>query len=162
MKYATFTALCFGLLLALSGAMVAAEEPPVAPPDTVTPDTHDAVVEQPAGPQVIAYYFHGNRRCATCQKLEAYAQEAVTGEFADEIEQGLVEWRVVNFDEEANEHYLKDYGLFSQTVILSRIDGEKETEWKNLDRIWKLVGDKDAYVTYVRDELRAFLMPDEK
>ena len=27
--------------------------------------------------KIIAYYFHGTRRCATCKKLEAYSKEAI-------------------------------------------------------------------------------------
>lgn len=35
---------------------------------------------------VVAYDFHGNKRCSTCRKLEAYSEEAITGGFAAEPE----------------------------------------------------------------------------
>jgi hypothetical protein len=52
---------------------------------------------------------------------------------------------------------VKDYGLFTQSLILSRVVDGKEVEWKNLDQIWKLVGDKEQYLTYVTSETRNFL-----
>ena len=34
---------------------------------------------------IVAYYFHGNKRCSTCRKLEAYSRKAIEGGFADEL-----------------------------------------------------------------------------
>ena len=62
----------------------------------------------------------------------------------------------VNFDESANGHFVKDYGLHSQAVVLSARTGGKQVRWKNLDRIWKLVGDKGAFQAYITDEVRTF------
>ncbi len=146
-------------LVAVAAGLAAAETPAAAADSTQS----DSVAATPAiGPKIIATYFHGNRRCATCQKLEAYSQEAITTGFATEIENGLIEWRVVNFEEKENEHFATDYELFSQAVVLSRVDSGTQTEWKNLDKIWTLVGDKDKFLTYVRAETKAFLTPEPK
>ena len=40
---------------------------------------------------VIAYYLHGNFRCITCRTIEAYAEEAITKGFADELASGRLE-----------------------------------------------------------------------
>lgn len=104
--------------------------------------------------KIIVYYFHGTRRCPTCKKLEAYSQEAVQTGFADELKSGTIEWQVVNIEESPNEHFEKDYQLYTKSVILSRVENGKETAWKNLDKIWELVGDKEAFVKYVQDEVR--------
>ena len=68
-------------------------------------------------------------------------------------------WRVANFESEGNEHFAKDYQLYSQSLILSRRHDGKETEWKNLDEIWKLVGDREKFIAYVQDEVRKFADP---
>ncbi|MDF1543705.1 MAG: nitrophenyl compound nitroreductase subunit ArsF family protein [bacterium] len=112
--------------------------------------------------KVVAYYFHSNRRCATCMKLEEYTAEAITGLFADQIEQGQLEWQVVNFEEEGNEHIAKDYQLISQSVILSRVIDGEETDWVNLDQIWKLVGDKEKYTAYIQSSTEQFINNQEK
>ena len=107
--------------------------------------------------QMVVYYLHGNRRCATCKKLEAYSEEAVRTGFIQELEDSSVIWKVVNFEDEGNEHFAKDYQLYSQSLIISRIKDGKEINWKNLDKIWKLVGDKDEFITYVQDEIKKFI-----
>jgi hypothetical protein len=111
--------------------------------------------------KVVVYYLHGTRRCATCIKLESYSEEAVTAAFGPQLETGEMEWKTVNYDEEENTHFIEDYQLFTKSVILSRVTEGKETEWKNLDQIWKLVGDKEEFVSYVQMEVANFLVPDE-
>jgi hypothetical protein len=69
---------------------------------------------------------------------------------------------VVNFEEEGNEHYVKDYQLYTQSLILSRVRGGKEVEWKNLERIWKLVGHKEDFVAYVQAEVQGFMKQAEE
>jgi hypothetical protein len=106
---------------------------------------------------VIVYYFHGNRRCPTCRSIEGYSDETIEKEFAAEIKNGTVEWQVLNFEEKENEHFVKTYGLYVQSLILSRVVDGKEVAWKDLDKIWELVRDKDKFVAYVRDATRAFI-----
>ncbi len=107
--------------------------------------------------KVIAYYFHGNSRCATCRKLEAYTQEAIARDFVNALKDGELDWRVVNIDEPENEHFIQDYQLTTRSVVLvETIDG-KQKMWKNLNRIWDLVRNKTEFQQYIRDETKAFL-----
>jgi hypothetical protein len=107
--------------------------------------------------KVIAYYFHGNFRCSTCRTIEAYSQEAVQTGFSDALKSGLLEWKVVNVEEQANRHFIKDYQLYSKSLVLVKMQGDKQVEWKNLDRIWELVQDKPAFIKYVQDEISGYL-----
>jgi len=111
------------------------------------------------GPErgVVAYYFHGNKRCSTCRKLEAYTQEAIVGGFGSELEAGELEWRVVNVDEQANAHFVTDFELVTKSVVLVEYRDGEVVRWKNLKLVWQLVGDEDGFVRYVRDETRDFL-----
>ena len=121
--------------------------------------TIDTAAAEPIN-KVIVYYLHGHRRCAVCIKLEAYSKEAIETGFVDELETGDLEWRVVNYEDEANEHYVDTYQLYTKAVILSRIIDNEETDWKNLDKIWELVGDQAKFIEYVRSETKAFLSED--
>jgi hypothetical protein len=105
---------------------------------------------------VIAYYFHTTRRCPTCRKLEAYTKEAITSGFVRDLEDKRLAWRVVNVDLPDNEHYVRDYGLTTKSVVLVAVQDGKEERWKNLSRIWDLVGDKPAFINYVQGEIRGF------
>jgi len=110
--------------------------------------------------KIVAYYFHGTRRCPSCMKIEAYSQEAIQTGFAEDLKSGKMQWQVINTDESPNEHYLKDYQLYTKSLILSRVENGKEIKWKNLEKVWELLGDKEAFVKYVQDEVR--LMAQEK
>lgn len=136
-------------LVNAAAAVSAADSIASMKPDSLMVKTADT-----PGPKIIAYYFHGKRRCATCMKLEAYSQEAIQTGFAEESQSGTIEWQVVNIEESPNEHFEKDYQLYTKSVILSRVENGKEAAWKNLDKIWELVGDKEAFVKYVQDEVR--------
>jgi len=119
-------------------------------------DKGDAAGAAP-GDGIIVYYFYNNVRCPTCHKIEAYTQEAVQDGFADAIRDGRLRWSPVNTDEPENEHFKKDYDLFTKSVVVARIRGGRPTRWKNLELIWDLVGDKDAFLKYLRDEVRPFV-----
>jgi len=156
MKRIILMILALATLLA-PAAIAADEKPPAEQAPAVTDSTTPS--EAPAADRIVVTYFHGDRRCATCMKLEAYSQEAIVGEFADDLRAGKIEWRTVNFDEDANKHFAKDYGLYSQSLVLSHIVDGEEVAWKNLDQIWKLVGDKDKFLPYVRTATHEFMKP---
>lgn len=106
---------------------------------------------------VVVTYFHGNRRCMTCKKLEAYSQETIEQDFTDQLKDSTLVWRIVNFEEKENKHFVEDYQLYTQSLILSRVNDSKEIEWKNLDKIWQLVGDQEQFKKYVQTETKRFI-----
>ena len=106
---------------------------------------------------VVAFYFHGNVRCATCKKIEAYADEAVHSGFPEALEEGALAWRVVNIDDEGNRHFIQDFQLVTRSVVLAEIRGGKVVRWQNLDKVWQLVRDKERFVDYIQGETGDFL-----
>lgn len=106
---------------------------------------------------VIVNYFHGKRRCVTCQKLEAYAKEALEINFADELANKTIQWKVTDMSTKENRHFAKDFNLVSQSLVLIMQKNGKQAAWKNLDRIWHLVRDEEAYIKYVRDSVKEFM-----
>ena len=124
-------------------------------------DTSVAAARDTVSGTFIAYYLHGDQRCATCLKLEAYSQEALETGFKKEMADSSLVWRVVNYDRKETEHYIDDYRLFTKAVILSRVVDGKEVAWRNLDKIWELVNNKDKFIAYIQSETRAFLEGDK-
>ncbi len=106
---------------------------------------------------VIVYYFHGKFRCGTCKRIEKLTKEAVAESFANEMRAGLVEMKVINVDEVENKHFTKDYQLFTRSVVVSDIGNGKEKQWKNLQKVWELVHNEEAFRKYIRDEIKAYL-----
>ncbi len=107
--------------------------------------------------QVVAYYFHGKARCTTCQKLESYAHEALEIGFPHELAADRLTWRVVDTSLPENRHFLMDYQLQHQSVVLVEMKDGRQQRWHNLDQIWQKVGDKEEYIAYVRGEVDRFL-----
>lgn len=107
--------------------------------------------------RVIAYYFHTTFRCASCRSIEAYSREAIESRFAEPIKDGRLVWRVVNVEVRGNEHFMKDYGLYTKSLVLVNEVKGKRSQWKNLPRVWELLPDKPKFVKYVQDELATYL-----
>jgi hypothetical protein len=151
-----------GLVLLFSVVIVFADDKPETTPKDSTEVTAIESVKSQESDQVVVYYLHMNRRCMTCGKLETYSKEAVKTGFAEQLKDSSIVFVVENFETEGNEHFAKDYQLYSQSLILSRQHDGKETEWKNLDKIWKLVGNKEDFITYVQTEVTDFLNTKEE
>lgn len=107
--------------------------------------------------KIVAYYFHGTRRCATCKKIEAYSKEAIEGKFATELASGRMEFYPINFDEEENRHFIKDYGLYTKSLVICDYKNGEQVRWKNLEKVWDYVRDHDEFLKYVQDEISAYL-----
>jgi hypothetical protein len=108
----------------------------------------------------VVYYFYTNTRCSSCQTIEAYTREAVTNRLAAGYKDWRVEFRGVNIDDKANEHFVQDYWLNSKAVIVQKFSDGKALKWGKLDRVWTLIGDKEAFTAYVVAETQKLL--DEK
>ena len=107
--------------------------------------------------QVVLYYFHGDQRCKTCRTIEAFAEETVTSRFAQQLEAGELAWKVVNYDDEANRHFVEQYGLFSASLVLVELDGGEPVRFEVLQKVWSLVRDQTGFEHYVRESVADFL-----
>lgn len=136
-----------------SGCPTVLNSPEVIP--VVLSDVNDAnaLLSEKLG----VIYFHGNVRCMTCKAIESYSKEAIENGFADEIKGGRLEFTTINVDEPANQHYVQDYQLTTRSVVLVNYVGDKQVGWKNLDKVWQLVRDKQAFVLYVQNEAKAMM-----
>ncbi|MBL7648667.1 MAG: hypothetical protein JNK74_21025 [Candidatus Hydrogenedentes bacterium] len=123
-----------------------------------------AVDPAPASPvtELIVYYMDMGKDCTTCQNLEVYTREVLEAHFKNDLTRGRVEWRRVDVDLAANTHFVDEFRLYTKAVVLVRFEGGRQTEYRSLSRIWELVYDKEAYMNYVRGEVRAALDGREK
>ncbi|MFH2145175.1 MAG: nitrophenyl compound nitroreductase subunit ArsF family protein [Candidatus Omnitrophota bacterium] len=107
--------------------------------------------------QIIVYYFHGDFRCPTCRNLEQYAKEAIEHNFKKELARGELVFKAVNVEQKENEHFISGYRLYSKSLVLSLMKDGREIKYKNLDKIWDYVRNREKYIQYVKRELEAFL-----
>lgn len=142
MKLKSLIVVCLVALFA--AAAIAADKPPA--PKTKAPSQ-----------RIVATYFHGDVRCATCRKIEAYSKEAVEEGFAKEIAAGTVLFQAINTDREENKHFVQDYKLMTKSLIITKEKDGKVTEWVNLPKIWQLTGNQDEFMAYVREGVQSYL-----
>ncbi len=107
--------------------------------------------------RVVVYYFHGDMRCNTCRTIESYTKEAINTGFAEELESGRLEWRVVNVEDAGNEHFIDDYELSTRTVVLSELSNGQEVRWTKLEKVWQLVKNKDEFIDYINENTGTYL-----
>ena len=109
------------------------------------------------GGKLVAYYFHRTQRCQTCLAMEAYAAEALREGFSEAFESGELEWQAVNVEESQSEHFVEEYGLTASALVMVLFEDGEQKHWKNLERVWELVGDELQYKAYVEAEALAML-----
>ena len=112
---------------------------------------------KPIDQKVVVYYFHGTMRCPTCHKLELYSKETIENNFKSELSSGKLEFKSVNMENKGNEHFVQDYQLYTKSLVISLIESGEEVRSKNLTAIWELVGNKDKFSGYVKEEVANFL-----
>jgi hypothetical protein len=147
----------FPMLILINQGLCQSREVPAAKGDTVPLSdaaSHQSVTNNHV---VEVFYFHAKARCYSCTKIERLTEEAVREAFGSEIKKGLVMVRAINVEEPGNKHFIKDYQLYTKSVIVSDVIGGKEERWKNLTRVWELLNDERAFKTYVQSEIKEYL-----
>ena len=107
--------------------------------------------------EVIAYYFHGTYRCLKCKKIEQFSREAVHKYFADRLEDGSLTYKALNTDQPENRHFLQDYQLYTKSLVIVLMKDGKQVKWKNLEKVWQYLNDRETFFKYVQAEIEKFL-----
>jgi hypothetical protein len=132
----------FAVLIFLIGAAGAAEKDADIPPER---------------DKVIVYYFHGTYRCPSCTKIEKWSYEAIKDSFPKALKEDRLLWKPVNVDKPENTHFIKEYSLFTKSLIITEVQGDQQTKWKNLDKVWRLLRDQEKFFAYVTQEVRNYM-----
>ena len=132
----------FAVLIFLTGATGAAEKKAEIPSERE---------------KVIVYYFHGTYRCPSCTKIEKWSYEAIEDSFPEALKEDRLLWKPVNVDKPENRHFIKEYSLFTKSLIITEVKGDKQTKWKNLDKVWQFIRDQEKFFAYVTQEVRKYM-----
>jgi len=113
------------------------------------------------GDGLVVYYFHGNVRCPTCRSIESQAQETVQTHFASQLSNGEVIWKIVNYEQASAKPLADKFQVQGPVVVLAKMKNGETVDWKRLDEVWALVGDRPAFIQYVRKEIERMLAADK-
>ena len=111
---------------------------------------------------LVVYYFYGNTRCPTCRSIEAQAREVVQSGFAPRLAGGDLVWTTLNYEQPAGKPLAKRFDIQMPVVVLARMKDGEIQDWKRLDRVWALVGDKPAFAKFVQAEIDKMLPAEAK
>ena len=92
-------------------------------------------------------------RCASCYAIENYAKQV----FCEDFAQGL-RLEMVNVENAENRHFITDYQLYTKSIVLVKIKNGKKVAYKNLSKIWNYLGDEVKFKSYLRQEIKNFLL----
>lgn len=82
-----------------------------------------------AGDCVEVLCFHGKQRCATCIAIERNTREVLEKEFADELKQGKVVFRIVDISQSENQELAEKYEVtWSSLFVVKHRDGKESSE----------------------------------
>lgn len=82
---------------------------------------------EPGEDHVEVIYFHGKQRCATCKAIENEAKAVVEQQFANDVKNGKVVFRVVDISDSKNESIVNKYEVTWSSLYLTSIKDGKET-----------------------------------
>lgn len=126
-------------------------------PEDLAPPAQNNALTAEGGSTVVVYYFHTTYRCPSCTQMEALAHSTIQRAFRRELDDGRLLWLSVNLEEGGNSRYIREYQLFTRSLVLVRIRNGRQTQWKNLLNAWVVLNDDAAFRSYVEAEVRAYL-----
>lgn len=106
---------------------------------------------------VTAYYLHWTVRCQGCLEIEALSRDAIFAAFADEMQEGDLQWITRDMDQPRYSHFLEVFDLSMPSLVLALRRGEEIVEHKVLAEVWEMAHEPQDLQAYVVDETRQFL-----
>ena len=116
-----------------------------------------AAADAPPGERVVVYYFHGTVRCETCILIESLTDITVRGEFAKELADGTLDWRPLDSQLPENKHFVSEFGLGANEVVVAREKAGRSQSWEKIPGIWELTADPEQLAGRVKAVIDRFL-----
>ena len=91
---------------------------------TTKADSKNELVVKPA--KIIVYYFHYERRCATCVAVEEETVKALNELYAAKMKSGEIVFQSVNLEEKEGEALADRLKVAGQTLLV--VAGDKHTD----------------------------------
>ena len=71
-------------------------------------------------------YFHGKKRCATCNAIERLSQEVVNEQFAQQLADSSLIFRIVDITTKEGEEIADYFEVAWSSLFINKINGKKE------------------------------------
>jgi hypothetical protein len=98
--------------------------------------------------RVEVYHFHGNQQCTSCIAVGDLAEKTVNTNFKDELASGRLVFAHINTELPENYALASKYGVTGSSLWIGVYDANGFHKKEDI-RVWSLIGNKDAYSTYL-------------
>lgn len=71
-------------------------------------------------------YFHGRKRCITCNAIESLTKEVLNKEFATQLKNGKIVFRVIDISTKEGEKMADKYEVSWSSLFINKWKGGKE------------------------------------
>ncbi len=109
-------------------------------------------------PTFVVYYFYAQPRCMTCRAIEADTGKAVQKHFAAELKSGAIQWQAVDVGKPENKHFIKEFQLYTKSVVLVELQNGKTVRHEILQKVWELIHSPEKFDKYIQKSVEDFIM----
>lgn len=108
--------------------------------------------------RVEVLYFHGRQRCVTCNAVESLTKELVEKEFAQQLKDGKLVFKVIDFSTKEGEKIADKYEVSWSSLFVNKIKDGKETKNDMTDfGFSNAKGSPDVFKEGVKDKIKELL-----
>lgn len=115
----------------------------------------ELAVIQPS--HVVVYYFCTNYSCPGCSNMEKWTRELVDTDFKDDNTSGKIIFKKICMYDKGNEHFMEDYELCTDSIVLTLVKDGKEVKFTNLARAWCHICCPDVFKDYIKYAISKYL-----
>lgn len=95
-------------------------------------DSGDQINADISKAKVIIYYFHGDRRCASCIAISDETNNFLVSNYKTECDEGKIVYKDVNIDEEENNALAEKYEIAGSALLIIKNNNNSDDEISDL------------------------------
>ncbi len=101
--------------------------------------------------------FYGDHRCTTCINIEKNTRFTLDAAFKDEIKNGILVFKTINFDDPKNDKIVTEYSAYGTSLFFNVIKDGKEEHIDLSDFAYQLGDDQEKYSAQLKQKIKAEL-----
>jgi len=102
------------------------------------------------------YYFHATARCYSCKTIGAYVKETMEQKYAEQLENGKIDFREINVDLPENKEIARKYQASGSSLFINRIKDGRDNIEADMN-VWKLLKDEAGFKDYLENKINSYL-----
>jgi len=151
------------LLLTFAGYILTSQNNEVADSTSEVSDTGKQISDddfvssaEQVADKLEIYYFHRTQRCYSCLTIGKYVNEIIEDSFANEIQDGTIDFQEINVELPENREIVKRFQASGSSLFINAIRNSQDDISQD-ENVWKLAGDEKQFKSYLKNKLNSLL-----